>query len=172
MVITASRRPVYKINMRVSLFAILPIALALASTATATANYDHDFEARDYIDDLATRDYEDDSILGARHLLVDISTRDLVDELTRRRGLVKFKCKTCGAKFGKSGDEIKRKIALNLGAIYLDKANGSHLEDVEKAREYYYWIAAEFGADEHNKDSKLRGGSIEHSGSFAKGDSD
>ncbi|KAF5332190.1 hypothetical protein D9611_008007 [Ephemerocybe angulata] len=69
--------------MRVSLFAILPIALALASTVTAY--YDDDFEARDYIDDLATRDYGlGDDILGARNLLVDISTRDLVEELTRR----------------------------------------------------------------------------------------
>ncbi|KAF6759598.1 hypothetical protein DFP72DRAFT_1101059 [Ephemerocybe angulata] len=79
--------------MRVSLFAILPIVLALASTATAY--YDDDFETRDYIDDLATRDYGD-NVLGARHLLIDISTRDLVDELTRRAP--KYKC-SCGATF-------------------------------------------------------------------------
>ncbi|KAF6749089.1 hypothetical protein DFP72DRAFT_1073646 [Ephemerocybe angulata] len=77
--------------MRVSIFAILPIALALASSVTA--HYDDDFEARDYIDDLATRDYGDD-ILGARHLLVDISTRDLVNELTRRTS--KWTCQAAG----------------------------------------------------------------------------
>ncbi|KAF6749091.1 hypothetical protein DFP72DRAFT_1073648 [Ephemerocybe angulata] len=86
--------------MRISLFAILPIVLALASTATAY--YDDDFEARDYTEDLVTRDYGD-NILGARHLIVDISTRDLVEELTRRRELEpkpKFRC-SCGLPFWK-----------------------------------------------------------------------
>ncbi|KAF6749094.1 hypothetical protein DFP72DRAFT_1166965 [Ephemerocybe angulata] len=68
--------------MRVSLFAILPIALALASTVTAY--YDDDFEARDYIDGVATREYGLNDILGARDLLVEISTRDIVKELKRR----------------------------------------------------------------------------------------
>ncbi|KAF6742522.1 hypothetical protein DFP72DRAFT_1081826 [Ephemerocybe angulata] len=69
--------------MRVSLFPILSIALALASTVTAY--YDDEFEVRDYIDDLATRDYGlDDSVLGARDILVEISTRDIVEELKRR----------------------------------------------------------------------------------------
>lgn len=73
--------------MRVSLLAILPIALALASTVTA-----------DYINDLATRDDGlGDDILGTRDLLVDISTRDIVEELKRREE-PKFMC-FCGEAF-------------------------------------------------------------------------
>ncbi|KAF6749470.1 hypothetical protein DFP72DRAFT_1102310 [Ephemerocybe angulata] len=67
--------------MRLSFFAtILPIALSLASL-TAARGYDSglSYEARNYVDDLATRE-----------ILSELTTRELIDELSdrleRRRG--------------------------------------------------------------------------------------
>ncbi|KAF5332104.1 hypothetical protein D9611_008008 [Ephemerocybe angulata] len=97
--------------MRVSRLAILPIALALASTVTAY------YDARaDYINDLATRDYGlEDDVLGTRNLLIDMSTRDIVEEL-KRRGVEKprFIC-FCGAAFAFSDRAEAEAHCKNLG---------------------------------------------------------
>ncbi|KAF5340598.1 hypothetical protein D9611_007341 [Ephemerocybe angulata] len=76
-------------KMRVSFFAtILPIALSLASL-TAARGYDSGltYEARDYIDELSTRDQ-----------LSSLTTRELIDELSdrlERRGGSKYSTPVC-----------------------------------------------------------------------------
>ncbi|KAF6750189.1 hypothetical protein DFP72DRAFT_851879 [Ephemerocybe angulata] len=86
--------------MRVPLFTLLSCALSLASYAAAHG--DHSFEAREAIDTvLAERGlYEND--LSVQELLTDVSTRELLGELSERLEVrADFICQVpgCGTKF-------------------------------------------------------------------------
>ncbi|KAF6755580.1 hypothetical protein DFP72DRAFT_896074, partial [Ephemerocybe angulata] len=69
--------------MRLSLIALIPL------TAFFSAVHAHTHEAREHIDELATRAFKN-SLLTTRQDLADLSTRDLLnaleDRLQRRRG--------------------------------------------------------------------------------------
>ncbi|KAF6742256.1 hypothetical protein DFP72DRAFT_69483 [Ephemerocybe angulata] len=75
--------------MRVSILSLLPFALALASFANAHVDYDHSLSARDYLDELSVASLE------RRELLGDLTTRELIEELSERldrRGGQTFTC--------------------------------------------------------------------------------
>ncbi|RXW17241.1 hypothetical protein EST38_g8611 [Candolleomyces aberdarensis] len=102
--------------MRVSFAALLPVVVSLTAWV-ASAHYDGGapLEARDWLDDLTTRDLEYvGQILERREVLSEFSTRDLIDELTdrlERRGNGGSKEKTygcpyCGKQY-KTFDEAK-----------------------------------------------------------------
>ncbi|KAJ2930862.1 hypothetical protein H1R20_g6221, partial [Candolleomyces eurysporus] len=107
--------------MRVPFATLVPLVLSLSAwVATAHVDGDSTLEARDWVDELNTRDldYVTD-ILERREVLSEISTRDLVDELRdrlERRGGKPSKPKTygcpyCGKKYP-SFDEVSRLLVL------------------------------------------------------------
>ncbi|KAF5310418.1 hypothetical protein D9611_012281 [Ephemerocybe angulata] len=67
--------------MRLSLIALVPLTALLSSVVHARSDYT--YEAREHIDELATRAF-DDSLLTTRQDLADLSTRDLLNELQDR----------------------------------------------------------------------------------------
>ncbi|KAF6765616.1 hypothetical protein DFP72DRAFT_839442 [Ephemerocybe angulata] len=81
--------------MRLSLLSLIPLT-AFLSMVHAQRDYTH--EAREHIDELATRAFED-SLLTTRQDLADLSTRDLLNELKdrlqRRGDSRRFLCVTC-----------------------------------------------------------------------------
>ncbi|KAF6743105.1 hypothetical protein DFP72DRAFT_1080784 [Ephemerocybe angulata] len=84
--------------MRLSLIALIPLT-AFISVVHARSDYTH--EAREHIDGLATRAFED-SLLSTRQGLADLSTRDLVNELKdrlQRRSDNRYYCLACGDHF-------------------------------------------------------------------------
>ncbi|KAF6746466.1 hypothetical protein DFP72DRAFT_1175583 [Ephemerocybe angulata] len=83
--------------MRVPLFTLLSCALSLASHIAAYG--DHSLEAREAIDAvLAERGlYEND--LSVRELLADVSTRELIGELSERLERRANDCLECGKSF-------------------------------------------------------------------------
>ncbi|KAF6750750.1 hypothetical protein DFP72DRAFT_1062732 [Ephemerocybe angulata] len=86
--------------MRLSLIALIPLT-AFFSVVHARSDYTH--EAREHIDELATRAFED-SLLSTRQVLADLSTRDLVNELEdrlQRRSATynTYHCLACDEKF-------------------------------------------------------------------------
>ncbi|KAF6750278.1 hypothetical protein DFP72DRAFT_1139944 [Ephemerocybe angulata] len=73
--------------MRFSILSLLPIALALASFTNAYVDRDHSLSAREYLDELSVPSLE------RRELLEDLTTRELIDELSDRLDRrQKFKC--------------------------------------------------------------------------------
>ncbi|KAF5324014.1 hypothetical protein D9611_008444 [Ephemerocybe angulata] len=87
--------------MRVSL-ALIPIVAALASYVKAHS--DPSFYAREYTDELAARGDAYTEALERREIMTDISTRELIQELSERlerRADEKKqkKCKYCGRTF-------------------------------------------------------------------------
>ncbi|KAF6745760.1 ectomycorrhizas-regulated small secreted protein [Ephemerocybe angulata] len=89
--------------MRVSLPTLLSVAISLASIVNA--HQDQTLEARDYVDKLTAREvaYTD---LERRDLFADISTRELIDELSdrlERRGRY-YVCNDCGMKWSWRSD--------------------------------------------------------------------
>ncbi|KAF6750592.1 hypothetical protein DFP72DRAFT_851669 [Ephemerocybe angulata] len=86
--------------MRVSL-ALIPIVAALASYVKAHS--DPSFDAREYTDELAARGDAYTEALERREIMTDISTRELIQELSerleRREGEKQKKCKYCGRTF-------------------------------------------------------------------------
>ncbi|KAF6750179.1 hypothetical protein DFP72DRAFT_1048460 [Ephemerocybe angulata] len=75
--------------MRFSILSLLPIALALASFTNAHVDRDHSLSAREYLDELSVV-----ASLERRELLEDLTTRELIDELSDRleRREQLFKC--------------------------------------------------------------------------------
>ncbi|KAF6742451.1 hypothetical protein DFP72DRAFT_1081920 [Ephemerocybe angulata] len=67
--------------MHISPLKVLLAVVPLFSLVRATSE---PFSARDYIDELLTRGYDDGSDLQLRDVLSDISTSELIDELTNR----------------------------------------------------------------------------------------
>ncbi|KAF6764379.1 ectomycorrhizas-regulated small secreted protein [Ephemerocybe angulata] len=81
--------------MRVSL-ALIPIVAAFVSYVNAYS--DPSFNAREYIDELAGREDAYTEALERREIMSDISTRELVQELSERlerRGEKLMQCKYC-----------------------------------------------------------------------------
>ncbi|KAF6745822.1 hypothetical protein DFP72DRAFT_1153484 [Ephemerocybe angulata] len=76
--------------MRLSLIALIPL------TAFLSVVHAHTHEAREHIDELATRAFKT-SLLTTRQDLADLSTRDLLNELEDRlqRRADRYYCKTC-----------------------------------------------------------------------------
>ncbi|KAF6756077.1 hypothetical protein DFP72DRAFT_293303 [Ephemerocybe angulata] len=68
--------------MRFPLFTILSI-VPLLSLAQAY-KYDSPLDAREYIDDLSTRDFDDGDLQLRADILADLSTRTIVEELKKR----------------------------------------------------------------------------------------
>ncbi|KAF6741835.1 hypothetical protein DFP72DRAFT_861430 [Ephemerocybe angulata] len=86
--------------MRLSLIALIPLTAFLS---VVHARSDYTYEAREHIDELATRAFEG-SVLTTRQDLADLSTRDLLNELgdrlQRRLGdKRRFLCVTCSKHF-------------------------------------------------------------------------
>ncbi|KAF6765589.1 hypothetical protein DFP72DRAFT_1058171 [Ephemerocybe angulata] len=83
--------------MRLSLIALIPLT-AFFSVVHAQSDYTR--EAREHIDELATRAFED-VLLTTRQELADLSTRDLVNELKDRlqRRSDRYYCVCCGDHF-------------------------------------------------------------------------
>ncbi|KAF6748311.1 hypothetical protein DFP72DRAFT_1074391 [Ephemerocybe angulata] len=84
--------------MRVgSILSLFPLVLSLRLLANAHSVGDHTLESRDFVDELSVREPEFPS-LDAREILSDISTRELIDELSDRleRRAFKYNCKVCG----------------------------------------------------------------------------
>ncbi|KAF5313633.1 hypothetical protein D9611_010082 [Ephemerocybe angulata] len=84
--------------MRLSLTALIPLA-AFFSVVHAQSDYTH--EAREHIDELATRAFKN-SLLTTRQDLADLSTRDLLNELEdrlQRRAKDRYVCEICGNPF-------------------------------------------------------------------------
>ncbi|KAF6760976.1 hypothetical protein DFP72DRAFT_843231 [Ephemerocybe angulata] len=86
--------------MRVSL-ALIPVVAALVSYVNAHS--DPFFDAREYIDDLVAREDGYTETLERREIMADISTRELIQELSERlerRAPEKLKqCKFCKRTF-------------------------------------------------------------------------
>ncbi|KAF6755629.1 hypothetical protein DFP72DRAFT_1119650 [Ephemerocybe angulata] len=83
--------------MRLSLIALIPLN---ALFSVVHAHSDYSYEAREHIDELETRAF-DDSLLATRQDLADLSTRDLLDELEdrlqrRKKKEPTFECVRCG----------------------------------------------------------------------------
>ncbi|KAF6755620.1 hypothetical protein DFP72DRAFT_896114 [Ephemerocybe angulata] len=85
--------------MRLSLTALIPLT-AFFSVVHAQSDYTH--EAREHIDELATRAFKN-SLLITRQDLADLSTRDLLNELEDRlqpRTIQdRYVCEICGNPF-------------------------------------------------------------------------
>ncbi|KAF5310481.1 hypothetical protein D9611_012278 [Ephemerocybe angulata] len=77
--------------MRLSLIALIPL------TAFCSAVHAHTHEAREHIDELATRAFKN-SLITTRQDLADLSTRDLLNELEDRlqRRKNRWVCVICG----------------------------------------------------------------------------
>ncbi|KAF6745103.1 ectomycorrhizas-regulated small secreted protein [Ephemerocybe angulata] len=96
--------------MRVSLPTLLSVAISLVSIVNA--HQDHTLEAREYIDELIARE-EAYNALERRDLFADISTRELIDELSdrfeRRAGnnLKLYQCEYCHQSFDSKDDAKK-----------------------------------------------------------------
>ncbi|KAF6744394.1 hypothetical protein DFP72DRAFT_83008 [Ephemerocybe angulata] len=96
--------------MRVSAFTLISIVASLATYVAAHSESTYD--ARELVDEFATRNLEAfDYALERREILDDLSTRDLIDELSdrleRRAGekLQKgFKCPYCGKNYKNEAD--------------------------------------------------------------------
>ncbi|KAF6749404.1 hypothetical protein DFP72DRAFT_852551 [Ephemerocybe angulata] len=106
--------------MRLSFFAtILPIVLSLASL-TAARGYDSglSYEARNYVDELATRE-----------ILSELTTRELMDELSDRleRRETKVICAWCLTDWGKrSAENFKGMADDRVPPPYLYRTSLSH----------------------------------------------
>ncbi|KAF6747245.1 hypothetical protein DFP72DRAFT_920339, partial [Ephemerocybe angulata] len=84
--------------MRLSLIALIPLT-AFVSVVHAQSDYTH--EAREHIDELATRAFKN-SLLTTRQDLADLSTRDLLNELEdrlQRRAKDEYVCELDGIPF-------------------------------------------------------------------------
>ncbi|KAF6759206.1 hypothetical protein DFP72DRAFT_1102452 [Ephemerocybe angulata] len=69
--------------MRVSAFTLISVAASLATYVAASSKSTYD--ARELLDEFATRDLEAfDYALERREIIADLSTRDLIDELSDR----------------------------------------------------------------------------------------
>ncbi|KAF6751983.1 hypothetical protein DFP72DRAFT_1171835 [Ephemerocybe angulata] len=89
--------------MHLNIITLLPLFAALASSVNGY--YADEFDARDYVDGLSTREINQE--LRRREIvaeLADFSTRDLLDaisiQLERRGGI---KCSTCNREFKTHG---------------------------------------------------------------------
>ncbi|KAJ2917909.1 hypothetical protein MD484_g2492, partial [Candolleomyces efflorescens] len=94
--------------MRVSFATLLPLVATLTAwVASANVAESNPLEAREWVDELNTRDLDFVSeVLERREVLSEFSTRDLVDEVRdrlERRGQIiskpSFKCPYCGTKY-------------------------------------------------------------------------
>ncbi|KAF6749381.1 hypothetical protein DFP72DRAFT_541816 [Ephemerocybe angulata] len=88
--------------MRVSAFALISVAASLA-TYVAAYSSESTYDARELLDEFATRDLEAfDYALERREIIADLSTRDLIDELSDRlerradKPLKLLKANACG----------------------------------------------------------------------------
>ncbi|KAF6745073.1 hypothetical protein DFP72DRAFT_1051557 [Ephemerocybe angulata] len=101
--------------MRVPLFTLLSCALSLASHIAAYG--DHSLEAREAIDAvLAERGlYEND--LSVREPLADVSTRELIGELSERLERRANDCLDCGKSFNLPKELTEHKIAVHAKKV-------------------------------------------------------
>ncbi|KAF6750572.1 hypothetical protein DFP72DRAFT_1048322 [Ephemerocybe angulata] len=83
-----------------SILSLFPLVLSLRLLANAHSVGDHTLESRDFVDELSVREPEFTS-LDARDTFSDISTRELIDELSDRleRRVFRWHCKRCQMEF-------------------------------------------------------------------------
>ncbi|KAF6750043.1 hypothetical protein DFP72DRAFT_1072657 [Ephemerocybe angulata] len=95
--------------MRLSLIALVPLTALLS---VVHAHSDYTYEAREHINELATRDFED-SLLTTRQELADLSTRELLNELEdrlQRRGRGGYENLEKDSRLDTVKDWIKKKL--------------------------------------------------------------
>ncbi|KAF6744799.1 hypothetical protein DFP72DRAFT_1078139 [Ephemerocybe angulata] len=90
-----------------ALLAVVPLFSLVRATSES-------FSARDYIDELFTRGYDDASDLQLRDVLSDISTRELIDELSDR---LERRTKAAAPAAKPKGNVARRKPATIKGPI-------------------------------------------------------
>ncbi|KAF6752586.1 hypothetical protein DFP72DRAFT_1171472 [Ephemerocybe angulata] len=126
--------------MRVSAFTLISIVASLA-TYVAAHSPESTYDARELVDEFATRDLEAfDYALERREILADLTTRDLIDELSdrlARRGGGNskekgFKCPYCGKVYQNEADA--KHCATNPQMLGGCKVNGAVVQGTGRSR--------------------------------------
>ncbi|KAF5313631.1 hypothetical protein D9611_010084 [Ephemerocybe angulata] len=140
--------------MRLSLIALVPLTALLS---VVRAHRDYTYEAREHIDELATRAF-DDSLLTTRQDLADLPTRDLLNELEDRLQRRVKKEKSLADWDQSKRDTLRRWIQLHLvkGRYYCIECGSSGiwystqskaLNHIKENKSHVHWLLNGDGAE-------------------------